>query len=499
MPTPSSHSLRRAGIASFTALTLLAAPVHAAEPARASPEESARFEKARDLYTTDQYLPSAEIFEELFATTNTAVYLYYAGLAREGAGHEAHAILHWQHALKLGLDPEFKEKAQNRLTQAKTRTTALAATVKPAGLASTATLELTSTSGTRKPITLAFAELPVHLEPGNWTATLTTKHPAFEPMTLPLVISRGSSTLAQEFTPKAIEFPTTIEFAPKDAPLERLVLVLHDTENLVEDLRIPATSNPLIVPLRRGSWQYTLQAQGQEPMTGTIPVSANALPFVITLPTGRNDSEALLPKPTRRKLTLGLGLGALAPAIAGATLIGVGMSRQSSAVFSDEQMKLGPGDESMQSEMTSNTEIQYDERKVNTIGIFSGTGALLLGGAVGLSVGAIVASRPVKRRTWYGLLGSGLILTTGGLIWNIAAYQPRNRDYEDTDNFTVSPSNWRDYRGHLLGSSSLLGIGAGLGLSSVIALIAARFSSRNKVGRAQLAGTPHQPGFVLRF
>ncbi len=491
MPTPSSHSLRRAGIASFTALTLLAAPVHAAEPARASPEESARFEKARDLYTTDQYLPSAEIFEELFATTNTAIYLYYAGLAREGAGHEAHAIVHWQHALKLGLDPEFKEKAQNRLTQAKTRTTALAATVKPAGLASTATLELTSTSGTRKPITLAFAELPVHLEPGNWTATLTTKHPAFEPVTLPLVIARGSSTLAQEFTPKAIEFPTTIEFAPKDAPLERLVLVLHDTENLVEDLRIPVTSNPLIVPLRRGSWQYTLQAQGQEPMTGTIPVSANALPFVIPLPTGRNDSEALLPKPTRRKLALGLGISALAPAVAGATLTGLSFSRLRNAEVSHVASEMPP--------QMQNHPIYYDEYELKKINNFAGSGSLLIGSATGLLIGTIVAARPVKRRAWYGLLGGGFAVASAGFVWNAATYGSRNSEFSDTgDGRTVLADHWPSHRFHLMTSTALLGMGLGLALSSVVALVTAQ-ASRNRRMRTHVGTSPLRPGIVIRF
>ncbi len=473
MPTPSSHSLRRAGIASFTALTLLAAPVHAAEPARASPEESARFEKARDLYTTDQYLPSAEIFEELFATTNTAVYLYYAGLAREGAGHEAHAILHWQHALKLGLDPDFKEKAQNRLTQAKTRTTALAATVKPAGLASTATLELTSTSGTRKPITLAFAELPVHLEPGNWTATLTTKHPAFEPVTLPLVIARGSSTLAQEFTPKAIEFPTTIEFAPKDTPLAaKLVLVLHDTEDLVEDVRIPVTSNPLIVPLRRGSWQYTLEAQGQEPMTGTLTVTANALPFVIPLPTGRNDSEALLPKPTRRKLALGLGIGALAPAVAGATLTGIAV-------------KADPG-------RSTTSLLENNLRRPNDFHLL---GMTFIGSSVGLWIGAIVARSNTRRRGWHATLGSGLALLAIGVAWNTATYASRRHpDFQDDDDI-LTASEWSYHKTHVLPSAIAIGLGAGLILSATAALIAAK--NQRRAGRTSFHIAP--TGLSLRF
>lgn len=490
MPTP-SHLLRRAGIASFTALTLLAAPVHAAEPARASPEESARFEKARDLYTTDQYLPSAEIFEELFATTNTAIYLYYAGLAREGAGHEAHAILHWQQALKLGLDPEFTKKAQSRLTLAEIQTTALSATVKPAGLANTATLELTSTSSTRKPIILALAELPVHLEPGNWTATLTTKHPAFEPVTIPLVIVRGNSTLAQEFAPTAIEFPTTIEFAPNDATLAgELVLVLHDTEDLVEDLRIPVKSNPLIVPLRRGSWQYTLQAPGQEPMTGTIPVVANALPFVIPLPS-RNDSEALLAKPTRRKLALGLGISALAPAVVGATLTGLSFSRLQNAEVSHVVAEMPP-------QMT-NPPVYYDEYALKRINNFAGSGSLLIGSATGLLIGTIVATRPVKRRAWYGLLGGGFAVAIAGFAWNAGTYESRNAEFSDTgDGRTVLADHWPSHRFHLMTSTALLGIGVGLALSSAVALVTAQ-TSRNRRMRTQVGTSPLRPGIIIRF
>ena len=197
-----------------------------------SPAEARRFDDARKLYATNKYLPAAERFEGLHADTQNPQYLYYAGLAREGAEHDAHAIRHWQQALRLGLDRDFTAKAQAHLDQARLRTTALTVTVAPAALADGATLELRATTGQRQTIVVPLTDLPVHLEPGTWAATLTPRDPGFQPLELRLTIVRGTSTLVQEFRMKAIEHLTTFEFTPTDAPLTGLVLTLQDPKNL---------------------------------------------------------------------------------------------------------------------------------------------------------------------------------------------------------------------------------------------------------------------------
>jgi hypothetical protein len=294
MRSPSStRMLQRASVAALTALTLLAPPVRAAEPAAAS-DEAIKLDKARTLYAADQYLPAAEIFEDLHARSKNPQYLYYAGLAREGAGHEAHAIRHWQTALTLGLDPEFKPKAETRLAQAKARTAAFTVTVDPPGLATDATLELTPASGNRRTISLPLADLPVHLDPGDWIIKFTPKNSAYSPEELTLNVPRGTQQISQKISPKAALHPVIFELTPKPANLSDrgIKVTIKDPDGLTPDQPIPVTENPFTADLRPGTWHYTLETPGHPPITNTFTVTANT--SIVPIPLAAADD----PNPT---------------------------------------------------------------------------------------------------------------------------------------------------------------------------------------------------------
>lgn len=475
MRSPSStHMLRRASIAALTALTLLASPVRAAEPAATSPEEAAKFEKARTLYVADQYLPAAEIFEDLHATTQNPQYLYYAGLAREGAGHEAHAIRHWQTALTLGLDPEFKPKAETRLAQAKARTAAVTVTVDPPGLATGATLELTPASGNRKTISVPLADLPVHLDPGDWTIKLTPQNPAYSPEELLLNVPRGTQQISQKFAPKAVLHPVIFEITPKPSKISDrgIKVTFKDPDGLTPDQPIQVSENPFTANLRPGTWHYTLESPGHPPITNTFTVTADTSIVPIPLTSDRPEPNALLAKPTRKKLALGLGVSSIAPIIPGAVF---------TRLASQDNGTLSP-----QGIVATSIRTPSD-RYLGGVG--------LIGGGVGLMIGAALASAPISRRGWYATLGTGISVGVVGLAWNTITYATmRFPQLREPDN-RITPEQWSDHKLHIIPSAALIGLGAGIVVSATAALLTERSARKNNRVKLHF----NHSGFKLHF
>jgi hypothetical protein len=475
--------LSRASIALLTALSLGSASVQAAEPAASSPEEARRFEEARQRYADDQYLPAAQLFEALHDDTGNPLYLYYAGLAREGAGHDAHAALHWRRALRAGLDETFAAKAQARLAQVQARTTAFTFTVTPAPLTDGASLELRhGGAGERRPLVVTQGDLPLHLEPGDWTATLTAKHPGFERLAVPLSVARGAPQLAQAFELRPIEQPATFELGPEAAVRAGVVLTLRDPDDLAPERRETLTDARFTAPLRVGSWDYTLEAPGYQSQSGTLMVAAGAPPLTITLTpatsTAPTTSDALLAPQARRRLALGYGLASIAPAVAGVTL---------TALAARTDVPADPN-----GNLAENALKPVNDR-------FLG-GGLLLGATVGLWTGTALTALPLRQRAWYAVLGAGGALAVGGLAWNLGTYAAfRDEHFSDGGDGrpcdlcgSLSPEEWKRDRGHLLASTLLLGLGAGLLVTATTNLIIGH-------RRTSLALRPSPTGFSLRF
>ncbi|MCY0989469.1 hypothetical protein OV203_20180 [Nannocystis sp. ILAH1] len=475
--------LSRASIALATALSLGSSSVQAAEPAAISPEEARRFEEARQRYADDQYLPAAELFEALHHDTGNPLYLYYAGLAREGAGHDAHAALHWRRALRAGLDETFAAKAQGRLDQLKSRTTEFTFTVTPAPLTDGAGLELRYRGpGERRPLVVTKGDLPLHLEPGDWSATLTSKHPGFESLAVPLSVARGAPQLAHAFEMRPIEHPATFELGPEEAVRAGIVLTLRDPDNLAPERRETLSNARFTAPLRAGLWNYTLEAPGHRSQSGTLTVGPGAPPLTIMLApansTPPTTSDALLAPPMRRRLALGYGTASIVPAVAGVTLTALAAKTDVPAALNGN--------------LAENSLKPVNDR-------FLG-GGLLLGTTIGLWTGTVLTALPLRRRAWYVAVGAGGALAVGGLAWNLGTYAAF-RDEHFTDGGqgspcdlcgSLSPDEWKRDRSHLLASTLVLGVGAGLLLTAATNLIIAR-------RRPSLALRPAPTGFSIRF
>lgn len=473
----------RSTVATATALSLLAPPLQAAEPATSSPDEAYHFENARQLYMNDQYLAAAESFEALHRDTGKPLYLYYAGLAREGAGHDAHATLHWQRALRAGLDQIFTPKARSRLEQAAGRTASFTITIEPATLAAGATLELTQRgSSDRRPLVVSLDDFPLHLEPGEWTATLTPRHASFERPAVTFTVAPGTRQLTQAFVLRPLEHPTTLDFGPAEAVRAGIVLTLRDPEGLAPERRETIRETRFSVPLRAGVWTYSLEAPGFLSQSGTLTAGSGGPALAVVLvpvaASRPDEPPALLPPPTRRRVALGLGLASIGPAVAGITLTAVAARTKVAADMDGnlDEVALKPA----------------NDRHLG--------GALLLGTTVGLWTGTVLTALPLRRRAWYGATAAGAALAVGGLAWNLGTFAAF-RDEHFTDGTgeapcelcgSLSPDQWSRDRAHVVASSLVLGLGAGLLVTTVTNLVTAR-------RRSSLAFRPTANGFALRF
>ncbi len=476
--------LIRAGVCVWTALSLLAAPVaRASEPAGLSVAASERFEAARRLFADDDYLPAADGFEALHRDFGDPLFLYYAGLAREQAGHDAQAIVHWKRALRDGLDDVFTEKARARLAQAHARTTAVTIFVAPAALADGATLELRYRgAGNRKPLTVSLADLPLHLESGDWTATLTVKHPGFQRTAVPFTIVKGTAESTQTIAPAPVEHPVRFELAPQEAVAAGIELTLRDPENLAPERHETIRSARFSASLRVGTWRFIAESPGRSPQTGSFDAGPGVPPVPLSFPSAAVSpgvpGEPLLPKKTRRRLALGLGLGGLVPATVGGVLTGLAAR--------DEARLPGLGD--------------LPEVPLDSIGNKFVGGSLLLGGAVGLWTGSALTAAPLRRRSWGALLGVSAAVSVGGLVYHLLVFTRAAEHFNDgpEEDMPSSPwdgltrSQWQGDKTHLIASSLVFGFGTGLVLSAAANLIA-RKARRNSVA---LFG---RPGLHLAF
>ena len=161
---------------------------------------------AKQLFAEARYPEAAVRYESLWSTTPTPKYLFNAAMARELAGHEAHAYLHLLEYLALNsLAPAEIEKARARMEALKQRTAALRLIVTPTPDSMRATLELKVTGAPtdvgRVPLTLdpetlrrasvadATGTYDLYLEPGTWK--LAVAAPGYVPESPEISVAEG--------------------------------------------------------------------------------------------------------------------------------------------------------------------------------------------------------------------------------------------------------------------------------------------------------------------
>lgn len=177
MPARANHREAPASRRQRARAAVLALLMAATMPTRAAAQSPApaasRPDMARQAYAQRDFLRAARMYEALFTETHAAKFLYNAGMAREAAGHDAQALLHWREYLRLTKDGDADERGQllRQMAAARRRTAPIRLLV---ASPHAATIELRYTADTdRDPLRITVqGRQDLDLEPGPWTAAI---------------------------------------------------------------------------------------------------------------------------------------------------------------------------------------------------------------------------------------------------------------------------------------------------------------------------------------
>lgn len=431
-------------------------------------EEEPRLQVAREHYQQDRYLDAAAAFEALWADYQRPRYLYFAGLAHEGAGHDAQAILAWQRALADGLEEPEAGKARSRVGKALARTAALDLQFLPGAVAARVRIELTR-AGLPTPIDLAWTAIEesspgtrtIHLEPGEWQLRAIPDFPGFD--TAQRAISLGRD---HKLIKLVIELPTQITWLdvrarPFAARRARIRLTLRDPEHLHPEHALTIHRRHNERQFVRGRWTYTAEARGFMPLVGEIFLEESPARLVLEFERPPLSPEARRDRTLRITLGASLSLAGLATGITGAVLL-------------KHTWNLAPADAVQGPGPTSNPCIAVDimaptsrpachaeaeaRKHINTMAPAS----MLLGASLGLWTTAAIGATKPRRLPFLIAAGTGSALLVGGLVGAVSLRQAVLRpEFRDSDEY-IAHSDWNRYRAQVLGTGLLTGLGAGM-------------------------------------
>lgn len=434
-----------------------ATPVPVASTPPVEPKPS-RPELARDAYVQRDFLRAARMYEALFADTGAVKFLYNAGMAREAAGHDAEALMHWHEYLRLTDDIAADERIQllEQMAAARRRTAPIRLRLASPGRE---TIELRyAADAEREPLRISVqGRRNLDLDPGAWTASVV-----------------GSSAPPQEFIAKIAPDlgPQDVVVRPKDPSqtAARLVTVRFGPPAAISAGISVSFAGRHFVPERtlrsaESTWkltpeQWTLRARAP----GYLPTElalGPALPPSVDVELRRDWS---------RVLSVGLGVGFAA---AGVALLAAGTT----LTLRGARKYRGLGDE-----LAANDPLSRADADAVTGAIGQQTiGYGLLGAGVGAGVAAITGAIGGRRALIAeASVGVALALTGAiGLPLTVASYA----DVAPAD-ATLADADVRRRRDHAFGAT----LGAGLALTSaaLVALIARQVLT-NRAGRARRA------------
>jgi hypothetical protein len=144
--------------------------VQAATPVNEAAEEATQSREARDRYASGDFVAAARMYEALQRSTGAAKYHFNAGMAREAAGHRAHALIHWRRYLAqaVGVPAEESSRLRAQISEAERLTGVARLTTQGTG---DWILRLAGADESEElPITVATVA-EVRLDPGTWTAS----------------------------------------------------------------------------------------------------------------------------------------------------------------------------------------------------------------------------------------------------------------------------------------------------------------------------------------
>lgn len=469
-------------VGTLPAHALARAAAAPATPPAAADEDS----EARQLLRTRKYSEAAAAFERLYAASSTPRYLADAATARELAGHDSHAHLLWRRYLALpGVPPAELERVRARVAALERRMVAVRIVTIPHILASR-DLELTiehSPAGTprdasRVPLVLegdllpllAAPDLPgafaIFLERGSWV--IDARADGHEPARQEFSVSGGRAQVELAM-PAAAPVVASVDLAitPVDAAAQGVELILTREGDTPVHERIGGAAKTW--QLAAGTYTLSVRAAGYLPVDRTFTVEGK--PLAIDLALVPEPQAPPPPPPKKRPDFWAIGLGATggAAAVMGAVLLGVGGSRWSGTLDRYGQF-------------AGNNRVNWNIASDNLFMAWTthGAGAGLLGGGLGLGLGAVGMhfaprlSRP--KHLWAaGAAVGGVLAITGGLLIGRAGYGLQSAQWAHADRFSSLDASAADAfagKNHHVGlSAALLGLGLGLGLSSLLGLV----------------------------
>lgn len=427
--------------------------------------EEDRVTAARAAFDADNFATAVRGFESLAHDyPANARYHYYAGLARENAGQDTHAYVHMQVFLASGAGTEQEKKlARSRAAAIARRTTRtriqLPVDDLPANLRITYRGPKPPT--TRPPIIVTLAALPLvdtrpelALEPGTWELAVepdVVGDRQIQPTAVEITAGEPTRAVRLETTP-APRLPVRFDLQT-DARVPRKVTLELRREGTTTAPIVHTTSEATLhLTLLPGKWTYTASAHGLHPQQGTLVIGNRpAQQTVQFIP--RIDPDR------RRKLGLGLGLASfgILTAVPGAVLLPV----------------------------ANNTLASETPDRGRSL---AGTGMGFMGATTGLWISA-VSSISDSHRLWLAELILGSLVTGAGGIWFATMYPDAPRNYADEE---WRPRSLHDVSAHVLASTYVLGLGAGL--LGGAALGFATTPKKRPHTRASLTLSPHSMG-----
>jgi len=204
--------------------------------AEEQPDERARSNCARALYSRRDYVAAARHYERLWLDIGTPKYLYNAAAAREAAGHLASALALWtRYEASPGVEEDERAELKQRLEEMRARLVATKVTVTPADVLGPAATFVCQRAGGIPPESF---EIPAHLvaddapgaftlflDPGDWELTLlpASAIPEYSRVSAPMQVTRSPGQVELPLTKRALPDARPV---PPERDVQRLTLGL---------------------------------------------------------------------------------------------------------------------------------------------------------------------------------------------------------------------------------------------------------------------------------
>ena len=458
---------------SLTGALVVVLLVNPATPARATAgaPAAASPELARQAYARRDFVRAVRLYEALFAATGAAKFLFNAGMAREAAGHDGQALLHWREYLRLAGDIAADEREQlSRQMAAAQRRTAhvrlLVASARPV------VLDLRRDgAGDSDPIRVTVqGRMDLDLEPGPWTAAAVGS-------------SRPPDRFVAAVTADAAPQECRIDPGPPPAPAARPITVRFGPRDAVRGGVAVSFSGPRPVPARTVRTPATSLQLSPEPWVVRAR-SPGYLPAEVALgPTSPPAVDIELRRDWAGPLNTGLGLGF---AVGGAGLLAVGVTLAARGAREYHNIRAAIPDDRPLTRSEADTLLWSTRAKT--------TGFGLIGAGLGAGVAALTNGLGGDRRALAAEAGIGAALTLVGAIGlplTKAGYR------HDTTPSTATLADLRDrrLRDHAFGAA--LGGGLGLLAGALAALVVRAVIRRTTRHPQRLQVSPRTDGLAL--